>query len=297
MSTFDQLVNDCQQTLQGYGLSQPRAAFLSSSVAADDLSFSVGDATSFEQGVAEIEDEIVFIDQVDYNSNILTIAPDGRGWYGTTAATHAGDKRITMAPVWPKVQIRNAVNEAILGTYPLLFGVGTTSFTYSPVVTTYEIPAEAEQILRVEADTIGPSDEQLRIKRYSFNSAASTDEFTSGNSITLEQGGFPGKNIYVTYAKQLTELSSGDTFSESGLGETAKLAVKYAALSILTAPMDASRLPVDTAVADEYDSSRSNIGTATRLSAQLYQRYLMELENERKRLRAAYPVTINVRTR
>lgn len=297
MSTFDQLVNDCQQTLQGYGLSQPRAAFLSSAVDADALQFSVGSATSFEQGVAEIEDEIVFIDSVDYNSSILTIAPDGRGWYGTTAASHAADKRITMAPVWPKMQVRAAINEAILGTYPLLFGVGTTSFTYNPVVTTYEIPSEAEQILRVEADTIGPSDEQVRIDRFSFNSAAATTEHSTGNSITLERGGFPGKKVYVTYAKQLTELSSGDAFTESGLGETAKLAVKYAALSILTAPMDAARLPIDTAVADEYDSSRSNIGTATRLSAQLYQRYLMELENERKRLRAAYPVRINVRTR
>lgn len=296
MSTFDQLVNECYQTLQGYGLDQPRAAFLQSSVTSDALTFTVADAEGFSQGIAEIENEIVFIDSVDYGSGIITVAPDGRGWYGSTAAAHASSTRITMAPVWPKARIAGALNEAIVSTYPLLFGVASTSFNYNPSVTTYSLPATADAILRVEADTIGPSEEQLEIKRYRFNSAAAADQFATGKSITLEKGAFPGRKVYVTYATEPTEITFGDTFTESGLAESAKLCVKYSALSALTAPMDASRLPVDTAQADEYDS-KAGIGTATRTSAQLYQRYLMELENERKRLRTAYPVTIKVRSR
>ena len=41
----------------------------------------------------------------------------------------------------------------------------------------------------------------------------------------------------------------------------------------------------------------NGIGTASKASAQRYQRYQLELETERKRLRAATPATISVRTR
>lgn len=297
MTTFDNLVSDCLQTLQGYGLAQPRAAFLTAPVSAVDLALTVGDAEGFEQGVAEIGNEIVFIDSVDYGSGILTISPDGRGWYGTTAAVHAVGARATMAPVWPKNRIAGAINEAILGTFPTLFGLGTTQFTYNPSVTTYSIPAEAETVLKVVTDTIGPSLEQLQINRYNFNSSAPADVFATGNSLTLEQAGYPGRNITVTYTKQPTEITFGSAFTASGLAETAKLAVKYAALSALTASMDTARLPVGTAQADELDPSKDAIGTASRTSLQLYQRYLVELETERKRLRAANPVPTRVRAR
>lgn len=297
MSTFDQLVSDCLLILQGYGLAQSRAAFLASGVDDNDLQFTVGDASGFEQGVAEIGDEIVFIDSVDYPSAILTIAPDGRGWSGTTAAAHSQNARITMAPTWPKRTVATVLNEAIVGTYPKLFGVGSTSFTFNPSVSTYELPAAAEKVLRVTADTIGPSREQRQINRYSFNSNAPTASFASGNTITLEQGADPGRSVTVTYLKQPTEITFGDEFTDSGLSETAKLAVKYAACSALIAFMDTSRLPVGTAQADEYDPSKNGVGTATRISAQLYQRYLVELDTEQKRLRAAHPTPIVVRTR
>jgi hypothetical protein len=297
MSTFDALVTDCLQTLQGFGLAQARAAFLSAAVDASATSFTVGDATGFEQGVAEIEDETVFIESVDYPSNILTIAPDGRGWYGTASATHAINKRITMAPVWPRQQVARAINEAILGTFPTLFGVGSTAVTYNASKNTYALPAEAEKVLRVTAPTLGASGENFQINRYSFNPNAPTDTYPTGNTITLEIGGVPGLPINVTYLKQPTEITFGDTFTECGLAETAKTAIKYAACSLLTAFMDTSRLPVGTAQADEYDPSKAGIGTASRISVQLYQRYLLELETERKRLRAANPTPIVVRTR
>lgn len=296
MSTFDQLCDDVLQTLYGYGLAQPRATFLVSSVADSDYTITVRDASSFEQGVAEIGNETIFIESVDTGSNVLTISPDGRGYYGTTAAAHAADTRVTMAPVWSRQRVAQAINETILGCYPTLFGVGTTTFSFNPSINTYEIPAEAERVLRVTADTIGSSREAMEINRYSFNSTAS-DDFTSGNSITLEKGPFPGRNVNVTYLKALTEITFGDAFTECGLAESAKLAVKYGACSNLMAFMDGSRLPVNTAQADEYDPSRNGVGTASKISAQLYQRHLMELESERKSLRAATPTPITVRTR
>lgn len=297
VSTFDDLVNDVTQTLYGYGLAQPRVAFLTNNLTSNGLTVQVGDASGFSQGIAEIENETVFISAVDYGSSVLTLAPDGRGYYGTTAAAHNMNARVTMSPTWGRTRIATAINEVILGTYPTLFGVASATFDFNPSISTYELPAEANRVLKVTADTIGPSREQMEINRWSFNSVAPTSEFASGNSITLEQSAFPGRAVTVTYEKDLSPLTFGQQFTASGLAETAKLAIKYGACSNLVAFMDSARLPVDTAEADEQDPSRNGIGTAMRASTQLYQRYQVELEAERKRLRKSTPVPISVRTR
>lgn len=295
MSTFDQLVEDVRRTLHGYGLAQDRASFLSSAIDADDLQITVHDASDFEQGVAEVGNETIFIESVDFGSNILTISPDGRGYYGTTAAVHAEDARITMAPVWPRFTIAAAINEAITGTYPDLYATATTTFAYNPAINSYSLPATTEKVLAVTVDTIGPTREQLTVNRYSFNPNANGTNFTTGRSITLEKGAFPGRNVNVTYVTAPTEITFGDAFTECGLSETAKRCIKYGACSSLILYMDPARLPVNTAQADEYDPSRAAVGTATKLSTALYQRYVLELDNERRRQKNS--PAISVRTR
>lgn len=292
MTTFDDLTNSVLLTLYGYGLNPPRAAFLQQPANETDLTLTVSDTANFSQGVAEIGDELVFINTVDAVSGTIQLSPDGRGYYGTTATTHEANTRIECAPVFSRKRVRDAINNTILGVYPDLFGVGTTSFDYNPSVTTYEIPAEAERILKVTAATIGPSGEQPQIHRYSFNSVG-----PDGNILTLEEAPFPGLAVTVTYAKAPSALDTGDDFTDSGLRVTAIPAITFGACSALTAYMDTSRLAVDTAQADEFDPQRAAVGTAGRISTQLYQRYLLEVANERKRLSAATPATVTFRKR
>ena len=291
-TSFDQLVNDVLLTLYGYGLNQPRASFLTQPIGASDLTIQVRDASNFSQGVAEIGDELVFIDSVDTVGGTLTLSPDGRGYFNTTGAAHDANARIECAPVWPKQRVRAAINDAIVGTYPTLWATGTESFTWNPSVNTYALDASAERVLSVTTDTIGPSGEQVAINKYAFNSVG-----PDGNIITLFEAGWPGRDVTVTYAKAPTTVASGDDFTDSGLRESALLAIKYAACSTLLAFMDTARLAVDTAQADEYDPSKAGIGTAARLSVQLYPRYQLELSNERKRLMATTPTPITLRKR
>lgn len=297
MTTFVDLTNQVLQRLYGFGLAQPRASFLAQPITDTDLTIQVTNAADFSQGIAEIGDEMIYVDTVDAQSSTLTIAPDGRGYWGTTPAAHDANARIESAPVWSRQRVREAINEAILGTYPTLFGVGTTSFTYDLTVTTHELPVDVERVLKVTADTIGPSEEQIQLTRYSVNSVAPTGTFASGNTITLERGPFPGRDVTVTYAKQPTGLVVGDDFTDSGLRETAIPAIKYATCSELIAYMDTARLAVDTATADEFDPSRAGVGTAARISTQLFQRYQIELAQERKRLLAATPTPMFSRKR
>jgi len=294
VTTFADLKNEVLQNLYGYGLAQPRATRLVGSVDNAVTQFTVSSAADLEQGLAEVDSELVFIESVDRGSNIATVI---RGYFGSTAAAHSADAIFTMAPTWPRTRVASAINDQILALCPTLFGVAQTQFTFTPAVTTYSMPAEAENVLRVTADLNGPSREQQIIRRYDFNSVAPTDDWATTNTITLHESASPGRTVTVTYRKQLTALvNDSDAITVSGLRETAKLAVVYGACAQLLSFMDTSRLPVDTAQADEYDS-KNQIGLASRIAGQMRAYQALEVEAERQRLRTATPVAIRMRNR
>jgi hypothetical protein len=294
MTTFLELQNEVLMALHGYGLAQPRTTFLVSSIDADDLTATVRNTENIDMGLAEIDGELVFIETVDRAAGTITFSPDGRGYYGTTAAAHAANARLTFAPTWPRQRIKAAINDVILGVWPTLFGVAQTQFTYTPAVTTYEMPADAENILSVTADVFGPSRQQQVIRSYTFTSVAPTDEWTTDRAITLLEAASPGQTVTVTYTKIPSVLSlDADTIATSGLRESARQLLMLGACAQLLSMMDVSRLAVDTAPADELDN-RNQIGTAARLANQLQIRYEMEIEKERQRLRETTPAKIKV---
>lgn len=298
MTTYKQIQDEVLQLLHGFGLEQPRTCFLSASLSNSALSVTVDDASSVQSGVAEIEGEIVYIQSVNRGTNTVTFSADGRGYYGTTAAAHASGVRVTINPTWTRTRVKGAINDVIVGTYPTLFGVAQAQFTFTPSVSTYAMPADAEGVLSVSADVNGPSMEQQQIRHYAFSSVAPTDDWPNTNTITLQESATPGRTVTVTYRKAPSALvNDSDALTTSGLRETAKSLIVYGACSQLVAYMDLARLPADTATADEYAAQPNSVGAASRISAQLYQRHAMELESERKRLRATTPVTVTMRKR
>lgn len=298
MTTFLELQDEILLALHGFGLAQPRATFLTAQASASDLTFSVRSGADLEMGLAEIGGELVFIESVDRSTNTVTISPDGRGYYGTTAAIHPVDSRLTFSPTWPRNRVKAAINDTILGLWPDIWGVAQTQFTYTPAVTTYELPAVAEGVLGVTADTLGPSEQQQVIKRYSFDSSAPTDDWATTNTITLGEAPYPGSTVTVTYRKQPSVLvNDADVLlTVSGLRESCRQLLILGAISQLLTSMDASRLAVDSSTADEVDE-RNQPGTAARLANQFQIRFELEVAKEQRRIRATTPATINVRYR
>ncbi|MGZ6788324.1 MAG: phage adaptor protein [Mycobacteriaceae bacterium] len=297
MTTFRQIQDEVLQILNGYGLEQPRTCFLAASLSNSALSVTVDDASSVQSGIAEIEGEIVWIQSVDRTTKTLTFSADGRGYYGTTATAHASGTRVTINPTWSRTRVKSAINDIIVGTYPTLFGSAQAQFTFSPATSTYALPVDAEGVLSVTADTNGPSREQQQVRHYDFSSTAPTDDWPNTNTITIQEAVSPGRTVTVTYRKAPAALvNDGDALTTSGLRETAKSLVVYGACSQLVAYMDVARLPADTAVAEEY-ATVNPVGTASRISGQLYTRYQLELEQERKRLRDTTKVAMFKRVR
>lgn len=289
MTTLDDLVREVRSSLRGYGLIRDRVTFLNGGLNSVDLTFTVDDGTLINPGIVEIGDECIYVQSVA--SNVATIAPDGRGWDGTTPAVHADNARVTSDPPYPTWRIESAINDVIVGTWPTLWGVASTTFTFNPAVSTYSLPADCERVLSVSTTVLGPSLDQHPIHKFSFESNSNTGEFATTNSITLHECPEPGRTVTVTYAKAPAAIASGDDLTDSGLRESAKRCVVYGAVAHLLSYVDAARALAGSAVNNEM-SEATRIGSASQLSAQLTARYQMELGMEQSRLREAHPAII-----
>lgn len=282
MTTFADLVNDVFLLMQGYGLDEDRTAYLTAAVTtATQTTFTVDSTENLSAGLAEIGDELVYIKSA--TGTTVTIAPDGRGYRGTTAGTYAIDKRITMSPVLPRTLVKRKINETIVGTYPSLWGVGTTTLTYDPVRTTFEVPQDVEDILQVSHDAIGPTGEWPVVKRWRLDHHPDTTTYATGKTLSIFEPLAGSQSIRVVYQKRPSELySDADDLTDSGLASTARAAVVAGAAWRLVSFMDASRLKINSPAMDLLDD-RNPIGTATQVGSYLRKQYERELEEERTR--------------
>lgn len=293
-ATFDSLVNEVIHNLGGFTQAHDAMTSLSNAITTTDTTIAVKDASSFSRGVAEIGSELIYVEKVDLASNVITAAPWGRGFRGTTAAAHSANARVTMSPTWPRATVEREINNVIRGLYPWLYGVTTTTITYDINQFAYELPADVEKVLEVKIRVTGSQRHWDRSRHWDYDMAADTTDFPSGKAIEIYTGNVPdGAKIIVVYAKRPTALSaSGDVFSTvSGLQESAKDLVVLGACARLAPYMDAARLPAKSASADELDQPRQ-LGTAVQLAREFRQQYTQRLLEEQKSLQERYPLRL-----
>lgn len=132
MTLFSELIDETSLSLTGYTNRQDQATFLTSPMAATDLTFVVADGTVLTRGLVEIDEELIWVDSFDRTSNTATIPAYGRGFRDTTAAVHTAGTRVTITPSFPRSVIRRNLQQAIDAVYPDLFGVSTPFLHFKP---------------------------------------------------------------------------------------------------------------------------------------------------------------------
>jgi len=284
VTTFGSLVDDVLLLMQGYGLNADGAAFLTGNGVTDTgLSFTVDSTDNLGAGLAEIGDELVWIKSVDDATATVTVAPDGRGYRGTVAAAYGADTRITMNPLVPRSLVKRKINETIVGVYPTLWGTASTALTYDPVVMSYEVPADVEDILQVTYREIGPSEMWPPVRRWRLDKHPDTVEFATGKSLSLMDSLWGVTDIRVVYQKQPSELSAdADLLTASGLAVSARSVITTGAAWRLVSFIDATRLRVHTAVSD-YADQATPMGAGTQVASSLRRQYERELADEQQR--------------
>ncbi|GAA0936210.1 hypothetical protein [Actinocorallia libanotica] len=289
MGSVVELVDDLEATLTGYDTS-PSQTHLTSSMASGDLTMSVDDHKKVSAGLVQVGDELMWVDSTSASS--VVIPPYGRGYRSSTAASHAAGERVVNKPKFPRVNILRTINEVIGGLYGDLYAVDVTQIVHEGSVTTYELPATCAGVLSVRYETVGPSRAWQPVKRWNYNPNANTTTFPSGKSIDLWQGPIPGYPWRITYKREPTALTSGGTFTDSGLPEYCEDVVKYGAMHRLIGTLDSPRLQVRT-VESSQRSAYVETGAAADLSKYYYALYQEALGKAAKRLREDHPPQIH----
>jgi hypothetical protein len=247
MTTFDQLVSQVRQKLLGFAMSQESVSELAVAMDADDVTFQADGETimNLSRGLVEIDDELILVKKWDQSSGTVTVmgGTTGRGYEGSTAASHAQSALIRSNPAFPRVRIKEAINETIRGLHPDLVVFGETEITKLAPVVEYELPAEVNDVWYVVAQLIGPSKVAQPMPNWRYNPKARTANFATGKSIQFFDFVTPGQAIKVVYTKLPTALSAGsDEFTLTGYPERCADLVVYGACKRLLPALEAARL-------------------------------------------------------
>ena len=291
-TTFGQLIDKVAFNIQSGAAQQETATWINQAggITASATSFIVNETNQMGRGLIEIGDELIYVDKVDNLTKTVTVAPWGRGFRGTTAATAANSAKVIIAPIYPRKLVKDAINDTIQASYPELFAVGTHTFSFNSAVTTYSLPSTTEYILDVKWQTIGSTKEWMNVRRYDFDKAANTTEFANGKTINIFDSIDPGRTVQVVYAKAPTSLSSDSDVFETvtGFPSSSVDCITYGAMARLLMNIDAARVPAQSVEADMLDQTKP-IGAGSSTARMYLGLYTHRLHQEAAGLRDLYP--------
>ena len=296
MATFGSMTDEVVRKLAGFTLRQDRQTHLTAAVNATATTITVASASNISTGIIQIDDELIYVDSYDRSSGTLSIPPYGRGYNGTSAATHQNGARVIISPTFPSVDVKGAINETLLSTFPDLYTTGTHTFSFSTAKSTYPLPEEVETVLGVSYETTGPSKEWLPIRGYRIDPMANTDTFNSRNSISLYSGIEPGRTVQVFYtaAPAVMDTNDDDFETVTGLPASCKDVIILGASARLASFIDPGRLTFGSAESDQQSQiAGRSYGAGTNASKYLLALYDKRLAEETRKLNDRNPIRIH----
>ena len=293
MTTFNELVDEVGFRLSGFGMRNDANGYLTSGTGITDsaLSFAVSTTNPVGRGVIEIDDELIWIDSYDQATGVVTVPPWGRGYLGTTAATHAANSKVSLNPIFTRKAIKDELNYTIRAVGERLFATGSYEFTYNPTRSTYELPTGVESVLGVTYQTIGPSKEWMPVRKWRFDPMASTTGFASGASLTLAQAVDSGAIVHVTYSMEPSTLvNNSDVFTTvTGLPASCQDVITLGACHRMLSFVDTGRLTFESPESD-LQSGKITVGSGTNVAKYVFALFQQRLSEESDRLKKRFPI-------
>ena len=302
MPTLSNMIDEVLINLAGYTYQQDRATYITqdvpatASTIASPIILQLASTDNIGKGAIEINEELFWLDSFDRVSNTATIPPYGRGYLGTDIAAHTAGTKVTITPTFPRYVIKKALNDTIAAFGSNIFAVKTTSFTFNAAQTTYAFNnLNINNIMTIMWQDIGPSQEWFPIRRWSWDSIASSAAFGSGaQTVTIGDFVQPGRTVKVIYATDPVAFTSNseDYATQTGLpNSTRDVAILGASYRLLTY-LDPVRAAQVSPQADETDSKRP-FGASQTATKQLYALYTQRLNEETARQQSQYPIRVH----
>lgn len=301
-TTLTDLINEVQINLAGYTYQQDRATHLTSAVttltspSSSPTILSLGSTENLGKGVVEIDEELMWVDSFDRIANTATVSPYGRGYLGTTAATHTADTKVTISPTFPRYVIKKAINDTINAAGSTIFAVNVTTFTFNAAQTTYDFDGlNIQNILSIMWQSVGPSLEWIPVRRWSWDSKADATAFgATAQTVTIGDYITPGRTVKVVYSTDPVPFTTNaqDFSTQTGLPNTCKDVIVLGASYRLLTYLDPARAAQVSPQADETDSKRP-YGASQTATKQLYALYTQRLNEETQRQQTLYPIRVH----
>jgi hypothetical protein len=290
---FADMVDEVLINVAGYTQRQDQTTYLTAAINESALQFTVQDGTVLSRGVVEIDDELVWVDRFDRANGIAYVAPSGRGFRNSTVAPHAFGARVVISPAYPRVVVAKAINNAIDGVYPSLFGTFYTTFPFVATRSTYQMPSDAINIMQASWQTVGPTKEWLPIRRLRMDNTANPQAFNTGKSLSIYDGIVPGRTVHVVYSKRPSQLVlPSDDFTQSGLPDSAQEVIILGASYRVAAYLDQARVTGMSVEADALDQSNPS-GAGAQVSRYLFAQYKDRLAIEVNRQSQLFNVRVH----
>ena len=304
-TTLSNIIDEVLINLSGYTLQQDRSTYLKTAVttttssSASPLVVALGSTDSVGKGTIEIDEELMWVDSYDRVGNTAVIAPYGRGYLGTTAATHIADTRVVISPTFPRYAVKRAINDTINSLGATIFAVKSTTFTFNAAVSTYAFnDLGIKNIINITWQSIGPSKEWIPVRRWDLDTVADTTTWGSGaQTVTITDPIISGRTVKVIYATNPVAFSTTlpyteDFVTQTGLPSSCRDVVVLGTAYRLLSYLDPARAAMVSPQADETDSKRP-FGASQSTVKQLFALYNQRLTDETRAQQQNYPVKIH----
>ena len=239
--------------------------------------------------VLEVEQELMMVESINPVANEITVE---RGRLGTTAVHHLFDSDIILKPKYPRVNVANAIGDQIIGLYPALYAVKTTTLT-TTATQHVEMPAGAKRILQAKINNSTTS-----VTTYNDIALELLTDFTPSSTNAAVQ--FPtsptsGKSVYVVYASKFTRptAESDDLNTVSGLEDFHEQIVMVGAVAQMLSELDVD-VSTQNYITENLEQRGIPVGSGERLRNALLRYYGVLLDRARREQRHRHPQGVDL---
>jgi hypothetical protein len=281
MTVFRTMIETTLAEVGSYVRNQESVTVLTQPIDSDDLTLTLDDVTAVSKGTVEVGDELLYIKKVSSQSGNALVMPGGRGWQGTTPQAHDALTLVRNNPLFPRSQVRRALNDTITGID--LMAISSHEFMFDGTTLAYPLPADFETVTGVsweapDSTLIWPLIKHYRVDR---NYRVPGDP-NPRSALVLHDVPMVGQTVRVQYVKNPAALGDDENFSVTGLPASSEDVIRLGAMWRLLTTVDPGKV-LAVSPASEMVDGAVQAGQPTAVARYLYQLFSVRLAEEKSK--------------
>ena len=291
MTTYNEVVEHTLAEVTSYVRNQESITVLLEDISSSATTLHVDETKSISRGTIEIDNELMQVKSIDTSESTVEIIPATRGWRATEAAAHTAGAIIRTNPIFPRNQVRRAVNDTIKSiNLPVL---KTYEVDFDGVTFAYPLPAGIVEVTGISWNPPDTTGVWQLLKNWRLDRNFYVDgDANSRYAVVLNETPMPGRTMRIQYTQYPNPLEDGDVFEDTGLPSSCEDVIRFGAMWRLVSTVDPGKLVATSPSSDIVDQP-VQAGTGVNISRYIYQLYTVRLEEERAKLIDTYLQSIN----